>query len=67
MNATSSTSGASDGPDRERALAAEYIAELTAGLAQIARQHQLPTLDLILEMARLEAEGIVAAATAQVD
>jgi hypothetical protein len=67
MNATSSTSGASDGSDRERILAAEYIAELTASLAQIARQHHLATLDLILEMARLEAESFVAAATARLD
>ena len=67
MNASSSTSGPSGGPDRERTLAAEYIAELTAGLAKIARQHHLPTLDLILEMAHLEAEGIVAAARAEAD
>ena len=67
MNAKSSMSGASDGPDRERIEAAEYIAELTASLAQIARQHHLAALDLILEMARLEAESFVAAATAQLD
>ena len=60
MNASSSTSGASDGPDRERIEAAEYIAELTANLAKIARQHHLDALGAVLEMARLEAEGVVA-------
>jgi hypothetical protein len=67
MNASSSTSGPSEGPDRERTLAAEYIAELTANLAKIARQHDLHALGLVLEMARLEAEGIVAAASAEPD
>ena len=65
MNASSSTSGASGGPDRERIEAAEYIAELTVNLAKLARQHQLGALGLILEMAHLEAAGIVAAASGE--
>jgi hypothetical protein len=67
MNEFSSTSGAAGGPDRERTAAAEYIAELTANLAQLARQHRLDALSVILEMARLEANGVVAAAEAELD
>ena len=37
--------------------AAAYVAELTAGLATIARKHGLETLGYILDMARLEAEN----------
>jgi hypothetical protein len=40
-----------------RSAAANYVATLTANLAEIARQHRLDTLGYILEMARLEAEN----------
>lgn len=43
----------------ERAAAAAYIAELSANLASIARQHGLDTLSYVLDMARLEAEQAV--------
>ena len=66
MSDSSSTSGPG-GPDRERIEAAEYIAELTVNLAKIARQHQMGALGLILEMAHLEAAGIVAAAASESD
>ena len=42
---------------RDRAAAAAYVAELTADLAAIARQHGLDALGYILEMAQLEAEN----------
>ena len=41
----------------DRAAAAEYVAELTAELAALARQHGLDALGYILDMARLEAEN----------
>jgi hypothetical protein len=41
----------------ERAAAADYVAELSAELATLARQHGLTTLGFILDMARLEAEN----------
>jgi hypothetical protein len=63
MSESSSTSGPG-GPDRERIEAAEYIAELTVTLAKMAREHQFGALGLILEMAHLEAAGIVAAGSA---
>ena len=44
---------------KERAAAAAYIAELSANLASIARQHRLDTLSYILDMARMEAENAV--------
>lgn len=37
--------------------AADYIAQLTAELAKVARQHGLDALGFILDMARLEAES----------
>jgi hypothetical protein len=40
-----------------RAAAAEYVAELTAELAALARKHGLDALGFILDMARLEAEN----------
>jgi hypothetical protein len=40
-----------------RADAAAYIADLTAELATLARQHGLDALGYILDMARLEAEN----------
>jgi hypothetical protein len=39
------------------AAAANYVAELTASLAVIARKHGFDTLGYILDMARLEAES----------
>jgi hypothetical protein len=42
----------------DSAEAAAYIAELSSGLAQIARRHGLDTLGFILDMARLEAEAL---------
>ena len=42
-----------------RLAAANYIADLTANLALIARNHGLETLSYVLEMARLEAQATV--------
>lgn len=39
------------------AAAANYVAELTASLAIVARKHGFDTLGYILDMARLEAES----------
>jgi hypothetical protein len=47
-----------DGEAEERAKAAAYVAELSANLATIARQHGFDALGYILDMARLEAENI---------
>jgi hypothetical protein len=41
----------------ERDAAADYVAELSAELARLARSHGLDTLGYILDMARLEAEN----------
>ena len=41
----------------DRTAAAGYVAELSAELATLARQHGLDTLGYILDMARLEAEN----------
>lgn len=49
-------SGASEAR-AERAAAAAYVAELSAGLAMIARRHGLDTLCYLLDMAQLEAEN----------
>ncbi|MFY9623987.1 MAG: hypothetical protein WAJ91_06305 [Rhodoplanes sp.] len=38
--------------------AAAYIAEMSADLAKIARQHVFDALGFILDMARLEAENL---------
>ena len=43
----------------DRAAAANYVAELTAELAALARQHGLDALGYILDMAGLEAENEV--------
>jgi hypothetical protein len=45
-------------PAEERTAAAAYIADLTGGLAQMARRHGLKTLGYLLDMAKLEAESI---------
>ena len=42
----------------QREAAASYVAALTADLAAIARRQRLDTLAYLLEMARLEAEGV---------
>ena len=41
----------------DRAAAANYVAELSTELANLARQHGLDALGYILDMARLEAEN----------
>jgi hypothetical protein len=41
----------------DRTAAAKYVAELSAELANLARQHGLDALGYILDMARLEAEN----------
>lgn len=41
----------------DRASAANYVADLTAELATLARRHGLDALGFILDMARLEAES----------
>jgi hypothetical protein len=42
----------------DRTAAAAYIADLTGGLAQMARHHGLSTLGYLLDMAKLEAENV---------
>jgi hypothetical protein len=47
------------GPEEsERAATAAYVASLTADLAALARSRKLDTLGYLLDMARLEAEGV---------
>ena len=41
----------------DRVAAADYVAELSTELANLARQHGLDALAYILDMARLEAEN----------
>jgi hypothetical protein len=41
----------------DRTAAAAYIADLTGGLAQMARHHGFSTLGYLLDMAKLEAEN----------
>ena len=48
-----------DDEHRYRAEAASYIAEMTASLAKMARNHDLEALGYILDMARLEAENAI--------
>ena len=48
--------GATQSGTADRAAAASYVAELSAELAALARQHGLEALGYILDMARLEAE-----------
>ena len=43
-------------PSQDRGEAAAYVADLTADLAEIARNHGLETLSYLPEIARLEAE-----------
>jgi hypothetical protein len=45
-------------PAQDRTAAAAYIADLTAGLAQLARSHNFSTLSYLLDMAKLEAENL---------
>jgi hypothetical protein len=45
------------GEEGDRAAAANYVAELSAELATLARRHGLDALAYILDMARLEAEN----------
>ena len=42
----------------DRTSAANYVADLTAELAALARRHGLDALGFILDMARLEAESV---------
>lgn len=51
--------GTTDGSSEAdaRLAAADYIADMSANLAVIARQHGLETLGYVLEMARLEAQS----------
>ena len=46
------------GGEIDRIAAANYVAELSAELAMLARQHGLDALGYILDMARLEAENV---------
>jgi len=48
----------SEPEEGEKAATAAYVASLTAELAALARKHKLDTLGYLLEMARLEAEGL---------
>jgi hypothetical protein len=43
----------------DREATANYIADLSAELAALARQHGLDALSYILDMARLEAESTI--------
>lgn len=43
--------------ENEKTAAAAYIADLSGGLAQIARSHGFNTLGYLLDMAKLEAEN----------
>lgn len=45
------------GANGDREAAAEYVATLSAELAELARQHGLTAFGFILDMARLEAEN----------
>jgi hypothetical protein len=45
------------GSGQDRMATADYIADLTGKLAQMARDHGLSTLGYLLDMARLEAEN----------
>jgi hypothetical protein len=47
-----------NGKPADRRATANYIAALSADLAEIARQHGFDTLGYVLEMARLEAEAL---------
>jgi hypothetical protein len=49
--------GEARGEPVDRTAAANYVAELSAELANLARQHGLDALGYILDMARLEAEN----------
>jgi hypothetical protein len=49
--------GEAQGGAVDRAAAANYVAELSAELADLARHHGLNALGYILDMARLEAEN----------
>jgi hypothetical protein len=51
------------GPE-DRVAAATYISELCADLARLSRDSGLETLGYLLDMARLEAEGVVSNAMA---
>jgi len=51
------TNGEATATPIDRVAAADYVADLTAELAKLARQHGLDTLGFILDMARLEAQN----------
>jgi hypothetical protein len=51
-------SGSGQRPERDGAAAADYVAELTAELAVLARRHGFDALGYILDMAHLEAENV---------
>lgn len=46
-------------PKADRAGAASYLAAIVGELAAIAHRHNFETLAHLLDMARLEAEGVV--------
>jgi hypothetical protein len=48
----------SEPEEGEKAATAAYVASLTADLAALARRQKLDTLGYLLDMARLEAEGL---------
>jgi hypothetical protein len=56
MNNNAGAPEARGGPV-DRVAAANYVAELSSELANLARQHGLDALGYILDMARLEAEN----------
>ena len=45
----------------DRAATAEYVATISSDLAGMARRHGLDTLGYLLDMVRLEAEGLLEA------
>jgi hypothetical protein len=48
----------SEPKEREKAAMAAYVASLVTELAALARKQKLDTLGYLLDMARLEAEGL---------
>jgi flagellar biosynthesis/type III secretory pathway protein FliH len=48
----------SEPKEGERAATAAYVASLAADLAALARKQKLDTLGYLLDLARLEAEGL---------
>ena len=57
MDEADATNGDGTAAPIDRVAAADYVADLTGELANLARQHGLDTLGFLLDMARLEAQN----------